>query len=107
MYGSCPTWGTFTPSGETIKLTAVDTDLTATIALGKFTGTDPKTKKTYDEPGISTAVDFARHPDAWVSGAAESLLLHLWHRSSPDTLISGGKEDILHSFWSILSAPLN
>src|SRR6059058_6149952 len=52
MFGGCPPWGTFTPSGKHAHVVAIDTGLVVPVALGRFTGTDPD-GTVYDEDDIS------------------------------------------------------
>jgi uncharacterized protein (TIGR03083 family) len=78
MYGGCPAWGTITPSERVVDLDLVDTGEVLHVALARFTGTDPASGTTHDEPDIAVVEQGA--PLATVRGSAADLDAWLWHR---------------------------
>ena len=91
MYGGCPPWATFTPSGTQARIVAEDTGLSVPLALGRFTGTDPESGEDVDEPGVSVrAADPGASPAVVVRGRAEDLDAWAWHRRSDEALVVDG-----------------
>ena len=60
MYGGAPEWGSFTGSGETIAVHMTDTGTHLLVELGKFSGTDPESGKTYEDEDDIDLVDERR-----------------------------------------------
>src|SRR5580700_8222264 len=71
MYGSVPDWATFTPDhARTARVRAADTGHTWLVTLGRFTGTDPASGTSYDEPDIqAAAADSGQPAGAQISGS--------------------------------------
>jgi uncharacterized protein (TIGR03083 family) len=121
MFGGCPPWGSFTPSGEHVRVLAEDTGTVVPVVLGRFTGTDPRDGTTYDDDEFSVRVaDPEASPLVTVSGSAEALDAWLWHRrddsavtitlSAPDATPTTGAADpqeVRDRFLKTLSQPLN
>jgi uncharacterized protein (TIGR03083 family) len=108
MFGGCPPWGTFTPSGEQVLVRVTDTGLEVPVALGRFTGTDPDDGVTYDEEDISVAAaDAAATAAGTVSGAADDLDAWLWHRRDAAGLAVDGDRAVLDRFLKVLEQPIN
>jgi uncharacterized protein (TIGR03083 family) len=108
MFGGCPPWGTFTPSGLQANVETTDTGLVVPVALGRFTGTDPSTTTAYDEDDISiTAADPGITPRVTVRGMAEDLDAWLWHRRDATRLEIVGDEDVYQRLVTVLAHPLD
>jgi uncharacterized protein (TIGR03083 family) len=111
MYGGdVPGWGTFTPSGGgVIRLRAADTSDSWLVALGRFTGTDPRDQVTYDEPGIrvSGGAAPAAPAAATVSGSAADLDCWLWNRPPLGEVTRSGDQDLLGRFAAIAAAGIS
>jgi uncharacterized protein (TIGR03083 family) len=109
MYGGLPSWGSFTADdAKTVRLQATDTGDSWFVRLGRFTGTDPESETSYDEPDL--------HPDdadpgspaaATISGSAADLDCWLWHRAAFAPLERSGAEPVLAALDSILSPGIN
>ena len=102
MYGT-PPWGSFTPDADTsIRLRSTDTGDSWVVTLGRFTGTDPDTGTTYDEPDLhADDVDAGGDPAATVSGTAEDLDCWLWHRPTRAPLERSGDPSVLERLEAI------
>jgi uncharacterized protein (TIGR03083 family) len=107
MFGGCPPWGTFTPDGRVVGVMCTETATTFTVALGRFTGTDPESETSYDDLDISLMVDPASEPAAKVVGTADDLDAWLWHRRDDSTLTFEGDESALADLRHVLSHPIN
>lgn len=108
MFGGCPSWGTFTPSGEQVLVQVTDTGLEVPVALGRFTGTDPDDGTSYDEEDVSvSAADGSVVAAATVSGTAEDLDAWLWHRRDDSGLVAEGDRAVLDRFVAVLKQPIN
>ena len=80
MYGGCPPWGSFDPTGPHVVVRCTDTGDEVLVVLGRFTGTDPD-GTSYDEDDLSVrSADPEAEPSAVVSGRADDLLAWRWHR---------------------------
>ena len=86
MYGGAPEWGSFTGSGETIAVHMTDTGTHLLVELGKFSGTDPESGKTYEDEDDIDLVDQGAEPVATVTGTAADLDTWLWKRDPTLTL---------------------
>jgi len=107
MFGGCPPWGTFTPSGTQVEVVAEDTGLVVPVALGRFTGTDPASGTAYDEPDVSvSAADPTAPAHATVRGTADDLDAWLWHRRNDSLLHKDGDPGVLAAFTAVLAQPL-
>jgi uncharacterized protein (TIGR03083 family) len=89
MYGGCPPWGTFTPTGPTISVTMTDTGTDLRVVLGKFNGTDPSSGNTYADEDDIDLVDGGDEPVATITGTANDLDTWLWKRDPQ--LVPGGE----------------
>ena len=108
MFGGCPPWGTFTPSGAHVHVVASDTGTTVPVVLGRFTGRDPSTGTAYDEEDLSvTAADPEAAPQATVRGAAEDLDAWLWHRRDGARLTVEGDQDTFARLAQVLAQPID
>lgn len=126
MFGGTPAWGRFEGAGEHVRVDCTDTGDRVWVQLGRFTGTDPATGTSYDEPDIGVVADPGRAPDAVVAGRAALLLTWLWRRPDPgdtadaadtddtddtdDTAIGldvTGDSDVHARFAAIVDQPLN
>lgn len=108
VYGGCPAWGTFTEDGSRLALETTDTGKRVSVALGRFTGTDPADDTTYDEDDLSVVDDGAdTSADAIISGTADDIDAWLWHRRSEDILTFDGDQATLDRFRTIITQPVN
>lgn len=108
MFGGCPPWGSFAPSGEQVLVRVTDTGLEVPVALGRFTGTDPDDGTAYDEDDISvSAADRSADPAGVVSGPADHLDAWLWHRRDGSALAFEGDQAVLDRFAEVLKQPID
>jgi uncharacterized protein (TIGR03083 family) len=108
MFGGCPPWGSFAPSGEQVLVRVSDSGLDVPVALGRFTGTDPDDGTVYDEDDISVAAaDPAAAAAATVSGTADDLDAWLWHRRDAARITSEGDRAVLDRFLKVLEQPID
>ena len=105
MYGGTPSWGRFAPRPEeTIRFRAVDTDDSWLVTLGQFTGTDPDTETSYDEPDIRVAdMDSGTDAAATIVGLAADMNCWLWHRPTAKDVERSGDAAVLRAFESTIS----
>ena len=107
MYGGCPPWGTFTPGATHLQVVAEDTGLVLPVVLGRFTGTDPDTGETVDEPDLSVqAADPRATYAAVVRGRAEDLDAWAWHRRDDAALSVEGDRSAYAQLLEVLAAPI-
>ena len=108
MYGTVPEWGTFAPDeAAAIRLEAVDTGDTWTVALGQFTGTDPDDGSAHDDPGLVVVGDSGAEAAAVVRGTAADLDCWLWHRSPVGEVERAGDPAVLSRFESAIAAGID
>ena len=108
MFGGCPPWGTFTPSGTQVEVLTSDRDLVVPVALGRFTGTDPETGTSYDEDDISVrAADPGATAAVTITGTAEDLDAWLWHRRDASGLKVEGDQQAFERLVAVLAQPLD
>jgi uncharacterized protein (TIGR03083 family) len=108
MFGGCPPWGSFEPSGARIDVRVTDTGLTVPVVLGRFTGTDPDSGKEYDVEDLSVrAADPATTADTIVTGGAGELDAWLWHRRGAEALSVEGDRDVFDRLVAVLAQPIN
>jgi uncharacterized protein (TIGR03083 family) len=108
MFGGCPPWGSFEPTGTRIDVRVTDTGLTVPVVLGRFTGTDPDDGTTYDQEVLSVrAADPAVPADAVVSGSAGDLDAWLWHRRDAEGLTVGGDRAAFDRLAAALAQPID
>jgi uncharacterized protein (TIGR03083 family) len=109
MYTMVPDWATFTPDHtRTVRVRAADTGQTWLVTLGRFTGTDPGTGTSYDEPDIQTAAaDSGRPAGAGISGSAADLDCWLWHRPPLGPVERTGDPEMLRGFEAAIEQGIN
>jgi uncharacterized protein (TIGR03083 family) len=109
MYGMVPDWANFAPDhSKTLRLLAADTGHTWFVTLGRFTGTDPDSGTSYDEPDIQAAMaDPGQPAGAEVSGDAADLDCWLWRRPSLGHLQRSGDPGILADFEATIGPGIN
>ena len=98
MYGGEPSWGDFTPhEGQTVRVEATDTGSTWVLTLGRFSGSEPDSDRSYsDEPDMRIAdTDDGGPTAATVRGTAQDLDLWLWHREPLGPIERTGDEAVL------------
>lgn len=110
MYGgTVPDWGSFKANeGRTLRITATDTGDSWFITLGHFTGTDPESRESYNEPCIHAAdADPGTSAAATIAGTAADLDCWLWHRPPLGTIDRAGDEDVLAAFEGKIAGGIN
>ena len=109
MYGTVPDWATFTPDhAKTVRLRALDTGHTWFVTLGRFTGTEPGSGISYDEPDIqAVAADSGRPAGAEVTGGAADLDCWLWHRPALGHLQRTGDPEVVAGFEAAIEPGIN
>jgi len=110
MYdGTVPDWGTFTANeGKTIRITATDTGDSWFLTLGHFTGTDPESQKSYDEPFIHAAdTDPGPPTAATITGSAADLDCWLWNRPPTGAVDRSGDDETLAAFDAKIAGGVN
>jgi len=110
MYGGLPSWGSFAPDkGRTVRFRATDTGHSWFVEIGRFTGTDPDTNKTYDEPDIHPVErdDPSLVAAATVEGTAADLDLWLWRRPTLGALNHTGDHEGIDHLETIISGGIN
>jgi hypothetical protein len=109
MYGGCPHWGTFTPApARTVRIRATDTGHSWLVTLGRFTGSDPDSGTSHDEPDIHAAeTDPGEHAAAEISGAAADLDCWLWHRQPAGPVERSGDPGVLGDLDATIKPGIN
>jgi uncharacterized protein (TIGR03083 family) len=109
MYGGVPSWGRFQPqAARTVRIRATDTDDSWLITLGRFSGTDPESGTSYDEPDIGIAeVDSGAETATTIRGRAADLDCWLWHRPPLEPLDFSGDEGVRAEFEATIAAGIN
>jgi uncharacterized protein (TIGR03083 family) len=115
MYGGCPPWGRFTPTGETIGVRMTDTGTDLLVVLGKFSGTDPDDGKSYEDEDDINLVESGPEPVTTVTGTAADLDTWLWKRDPAlslgtdegDRIRIEGDRLVYEKLSGILGQPLN
>jgi uncharacterized protein (TIGR03083 family) len=105
MYGGTPEWGTFTPGEGLLRFDVSDAAIW--VRLGHFTGTDPESGKTYDEPDINVVPDPGTEPDAVVTGPAGPMDAWLWHRGDDTDISTTGDRTVYDRFAALVTAPID
>lgn len=104
MHG-VPAWGSLDRDGATVRIETSDTGAAWTVALGRFTGTDPDDGESYDETGLAVAdagAESSGEPSAVVRGTAADLDCWLWGRLAADRVDRSGDEKALARLQSVL-----
>ncbi len=86
MFGDPPSGGLFTPIEATGRVTAIDTETTWDLQLGRFTGTSPNMGKTYDEAAWTVLATALEDPSSVIEGSARDLDAWLWGREESSVL---------------------
>jgi uncharacterized protein (TIGR03083 family) len=114
MFGGCPPWGSFTPSGDHARVIATDTGLVVPVVLGRFVGTDPDDGTAYDEEDLSVrSADPEAPASVTIGGRAEDLDAWLWHRRDGAALsidVAAGDpsaQGVHDRVLKVLSQPIN
>ncbi len=103
MHGHVPDGAHFDHDRRTVRVEASDTGAAWTVALGRLTGTDPKSGKTYDEAAVVVvADDTGADPDATVQASAADLDCWLWGRLAADRVGRRGDEAALAHLQSVI-----
>jgi uncharacterized protein (TIGR03083 family) len=81
MFGSAPGWATTTADGPVGRLTTTDTGAGWLVQIGRWSGTSPRTQKTYtDEPVLIVVT--SGDPTFEISATARDLDAWIWNRPS-------------------------
>jgi uncharacterized protein (TIGR03083 family) len=102
MHGHVPDGARFDHDAGTVRLEAGDTGAAWTVALGRLTGTDPESGKSYDETAITVVDDGTTEPDASVRASAADLDCWLWGRLAVDRVERTGDESALTHLQSVI-----
>lgn len=94
MLTGIPSWATFVPSIQVVRLVATDTGDRWTISLGTVSGTSTESGVTYDGLLAADRVADDMAADLEISGAALDILLWVWGRTAIDPLALDGEADI-------------
>ncbi len=100
FYGGVPDWGTFTPTGQVVRLQARDAELDLHVTLGRFTGTSPTTGAAYDDPALDLAA--SAEAAATVRGPAARLDAWVWGREALSSLDVEGDRAAVAGLQSVL-----
>lgn len=105
MHGGIPGWGTFERDGTTVRIETTDTGAGWTVALGRFTGTDPRSGEQHDLTAFEVVDDTAAadRPEATVRGSAADLDCWLWGRLAADRVERTGDDDVLARLQSVIA----
>ena len=106
MYGGCPPWGLFTGLPDHLRIDLTDAG-PVWVQLGRFTGTDPDSDTSYDEPDIAVVADPGTPPDVIVTGAAVDLDLWLWRRGDDARIEVAGDRAVYDRFRDCVDNPIN
>jgi uncharacterized protein (TIGR03083 family) len=107
MFGGTPPWGLFTGVEHYVRVDTTDTGESVWVQLGQFTGTDPSSEVSYDEPDIGVVADPGSEPDAVVAGPAGALDAWLWRRADDSEIKVTGDLDKYARFRSAVDNPIN
>jgi uncharacterized protein (TIGR03083 family) len=110
MYGGCPPWGRFTPGPARVRVDLTDVEVSLSVSLGRFTGTDPESGTSYDEDGLEVVDDpgtVPDEPDAVVSGTAADIDAWLWRRAPHEAVTQHGDPAALAHLARVLEQPLD
>jgi uncharacterized protein (TIGR03083 family) len=107
MFGGTPPWGLFIGLDHFVRVDTTDTGESVWVQLGQFTGSDPATDVSHDEPDISVVPDPGTEPDAVVAGPAGALDAWLWRRVDDSEVKVTGSLDIYARFRVAVDNPIN
>ena len=106
MFGGCPPWGSFTGLPHHLRVDLTDA-APVWVQLGRFTGTDPDSGTSYDEPDIAVVPDPGTPPDVTITGSSVDVDLWLWRRGDDSALLVDGDRDVYDRFRGCVDHPLN
>ena len=108
MFGGIPPWGTFTPTGQRIRVDITDTGDVLWVETGHFTGSDPDGGASYtDELAVEPCADPGSEPDVVIAGPAAALDAWLWHRGSDDEVTVTGDRAAYDVFREAVNHPID
>ncbi|WP_235738735.1 hypothetical protein [Nocardioides alcanivorans] len=84
-----------------------DTDTQVWVRLGRFTGTDPDTGESFDEPDLRVVDDPGVEPALVLEGDAGDLDAWLWHRRDDSRLEWAGDDAVQQVLRRILDQPID
>lgn len=93
-----PGWAEYLPDGTTARIDLTDGERSWSFDLGRFVGSESGAQ--HDLPALRL-VEHLADPDSIIRGAAASLDLWLWGRSSPDELEVRGDRSMVDRLRSI------
>lgn len=103
MYGGCPPWGRFTPSGAHVRFDLTDVDTSVWVSLGRFSGTDPDTDVVHDEDDLAVVDAPGAEPDAVIRATAGEMDAWLWDRRPSSAVQMSGDPGAIAHLTGILS----
>jgi len=108
MFGGSPPWGAFTPGDGLVRFDLADTGDRVLVRLGRFSGTDPESGKTYeDEEDLSVVPDDGTEPDSVVTGDAAAVDAWLWRRRDDSGITLAGDEGVYTRLRAIVNNPID
>jgi uncharacterized protein (TIGR03083 family) len=106
MFGGCPPWGTFTPGDGLVRFDVAGLAEPVLVRLGRFTGTDPDSGTSYDEPDLRVVPDDGTEPDTVVSGDAGVVDPWLWRRVDDTGITVTGDQSVHARFRQVVDHPI-
>lgn len=110
MYGGCPSWGSWEPGEELVRVDCTDTGDEFWVRFGIFSGTDPESGTSYaDEEDfhVVAAPGGDVEPDVVVDGPAAALDLWLWSRGDDAEISVAGDEAVYARFRAVVDSPID
>ncbi len=104
-----PAWASVTETGPgRVRFAVPDAGASWVVAFATWSGTSPQTGKTWtDEKTLLLVDDDGGEVAATVSGTAEDLDCHLWHRPTPGSIARDGDPDVLAALDALLAEDLD
>ncbi|MFC5179708.1 maleylpyruvate isomerase family mycothiol-dependent enzyme [Nocardioides taihuensis] len=107
MFGGEPSWGSFTPGDQHVRIDCTDTGDSVWVVLGRFAGTDPRDGQVYDDVDVHAVPDPGTDPAVVVSGPAAALVTWLWRRGDDAEVTVSGDPATYGAFRSAVNHPIN
>ena len=102
MVDGLPTWATFASDDVHVRLACTNADASWTLALGRFSGTSPTSRTTYDEDTAALVPDRA-DVALTLSGPAWDLDRWLWGRGGLEAIDVSGDAALLERLRAVLA----
>ncbi len=102
MIADLPSWASFVPANDVVRLKAHDTGDAWAMRLGRLTGTPPGSDEATDVPAAIPEADLGDQPGCTLTASAQDLCFWLWGRANDsavtavgDTTLSSRLRDII------------